>query len=101
MTVTAHQLRRSLQGAGVETGELDRAIARHGALDGEKVLAIEVAMKPPRDGVLEDRKAFEFAMRRKLGAAETGGPAVGGSALVPAQFREVLNEYFESLTEQP
>ena len=97
----AQQLRRGLQGAGVDTKGLDRAIARLGALDGEKVLGNAEAMQQLRAGVVEDLKAFEFALRRKLGAAETGGPALGGSERVPAQYREMVNEYFKSLARKP
>ena len=97
----AQQLRRGLQGAGVDTKDLDRAIARLGALDGEKVLGNAEAMQQLRAGVVEDLKAFEFALRRKLGAAETGGPALGGSESVPAQYREMVNEYFKSLARKP
>ncbi len=97
----AQQLRRALQGEGVDTRDLDRAIARLGALDGEKVLGNAEAMKQLRDGVVEDLKSFEFALRRKLGAAEAGGPALGGSEQVPAQYREMVNEYFKSLARKP
>ncbi len=97
----AQQLRRELQGKGVDTKDLDRAIARLGALDGEKVLGNAEAMKQLRDGVVEDLKSFEFALRRKLGAAEAGGPALGGSEQVPAQYREMVNEYFKSLARKP
>jgi len=65
------------------------------------VLGNAEAMKQLRDGVVEDLKSFEFALRRKLGAAEAGGPALGGSEQVPAQYREMVNEYFKSLARKP
>ena len=97
----AQQLLRDLQGTGADTRELDRAIKRLGTLDGAKVLGNADAMQQLRDGVIEDLKAFEFALRRKLGTAETGGPALGGSERVPAQYREMVNEYFKSLARKP
>jgi hypothetical protein len=45
-------------------------------------------------------KAFEFALRRKLEGAQTGGPALGGLDRVPARYRELVNEYFRSLGRQ-
>ena len=97
----AQELRRSLQGSGVDTRELDRAIARLGALDGASVLGNKDALEKLRAGVVEDLKGFEFALRRKLGAAESSGPALGGSEQVPAQYREMVNEYFKSLSTKP
>ena len=97
----AQELRRSLQGSGVDTKELDRAIARLGALDGAAVLGSKDALEKLRAGVVEDLKAFEFGLRRKLGAAESAGPALGGNGQVPAQYREMVNEYFKSLSTKP
>ena len=97
----ARELRRSLQGSGVDTKALDRAIARLGALDGASVLGNTAALEQLRAGVVEDLKGFEFALRRTLGAAESSGPALGGSEQVPPQYREMVNEYFKSLSTKP
>jgi len=98
---SAQQLRRSLQGTGVNTGALDGAIARLGALDGASLLGNKNAVDKLRAGVIEDLKAFEFSLRRKLGAPESAGPALGGNAQVPAKYREMVNEYFKSLSTKP
>lgn len=98
---SAQALRRSVQGTGVDTRELDRAITRLGTLEGANVLGNAAAMQQLRAGITEDLKAFEFALRRKLGAADTGGPALGGSEQVPAQYREMVNEYFKALAKKP
>ncbi len=97
----AQELRRSLQGSGVDTKALDRAIARLGALDGAAVLGSKDALEKLRAGVVEDLKAFEFGLRRKLGAAESAGPALGGNGQVPSQYREMVSEYFKSLSIKP
>ncbi|HYW51806.1 MAG TPA: hypothetical protein VE861_14420, partial [Gemmatimonadaceae bacterium] len=96
----AQALRRAVQGSGVDTRELDRAITRLGALDGAAVLGDPAALQQLRDGVVEDLKSFEFSLRRALGSA-AGGPVVGGSERVPAQYREMVNEYFKSLSRRP
>jgi hypothetical protein len=90
-----------VQGTGVDTRELDRAIARLGALDGAQILGNAAALQQLRDGVVENLKAFDFALRRTLGATESGGPALGGSEQVPAQYRDMVNEYFKSLAKKP
>ena len=58
------------------------------------------AMRQLRDGVVENLKSFEFALRRKLGET-SGGPVLGGSERVPSQYREMVNEYFRSLAKSP
>ena len=65
------------------------------------MLGNAAAMQELRAGIMEDLKAFEFALRRKLGAADTGGPVLGGSEQVPAQYREMVNEYFKALARKP
>ncbi len=97
----ARQLRRAVQGTGVDTRELDRAIANLSALDGAGVLGTPEALKQLRDGVVENLKAFDFALRRTLGDREQGGPALGGGERVPALYREMVNEYFKSLAKKP
>jgi len=97
----AQQLRRAVRGSGVDTRELDRAIARLGALDGAAILGDAKAMQQLRDGVIEAVKAFEFALRKTLGSAEGGGPVVGGSDNVPAQYRDMVSEYFRALSRTP
>ncbi|MCC7051904.1 MAG: DUF4175 family protein [Gemmatimonadaceae bacterium] len=97
----ARQLRRTLQGTGADTRELDRAITRLDALDGAQVLGDSAALAQLRGGVVENLKAFEFALRRKLGAPDAGGPALGGSGRVPARYRAMVDEYFRSLSARP
>jgi hypothetical protein len=96
----AQQLRRAVQGTGIDTRELDRAIARLGALDGAQVLGDPEALRQLQAGVIESLKSFEFALRRKLDASQAGGPALGGLDRVPAQYRELVNQYFKSLANQ-
>ena len=97
----AEALRRSLAGTGADTRDLDQAINRLGALDGAKILGNPAALEQMRSGAVENVKAFEFALRRKLGAAETGGPALGGNDNVPPQYRDMVSEYFKSLAKKP
>ena len=54
-----------------------------------------------RTAVVEDLKAWEFALRRQLGASETAGPALGGNDNVPAAYKDLVSEYFKSLAKKP
>lgn len=96
----AQQLRRAVGGTGVDTRELDRAITRLSALDGARLLSDPEAMRQLRAGVVENLKAFEFALRRTLGDTASG-PVLGGSERVPAQYRALVDEYFKSLARSP
>lgn len=90
-------LRRALRGTGVDTRDLDRIIARLEALDGATVLGDPTALAALRDGVIESLKAFEFALRQRLGGETGTGPALGGRDRVPVPYRAWVDEYFRSL----
>lgn len=90
-----------MQGTGVDTEALDRVIARLAALDGAAVLGSKGALEKLRSGVVEDLKGFEFGLRRKLGGTDNAGAALGGSEQVPAQYRDMVNEYFKALSKKP
>ena len=97
----ADQLRRSLNGTGVNTAELEKLIARLAQLDAAKILGDPAALEKMRTAVVEDLKAWEFALRRQLGASETAGPALGGNDNVPAAYKDLVSEYFKSLAKKP
>ncbi|MBI3789725.1 MAG: DUF4175 family protein [Gemmatimonadetes bacterium] len=97
----AQELRRSAAAAGANTAELDKLIQRMAQLDAGKILGDPAALEQMRTAVVEDLKAWEFALRRQLGATETAGPALGGSDNVPPAYRELVSEYFKSLAKKP
>ena len=97
----AESLRRSLAGTGTNTTDLDNAINRMRNLDAAKILGDPKALAQLRAGVVEDVKAFEFSLRRTLGAPESSGPALGASDNVPAAYRDMVSEYFKSLAKKP
>ena len=97
----AERLRRAARDAGADTKGLDRAINSLRGLDGATLLGDPAAMQRLRDEVVENLKNFEFALRRALGTADAGGPALGGSERVPAQYRDMVDEYFKALSRKP
>ena len=46
-------------------------------------------------------KEFEFALRRQVVGAEADRPALGGNENVPPGYRDMVNEYFKSLSTKP
>lgn len=59
------------------------------------------AVAGQRTAVVEDFKAWEFALRRQLGATDMAGPASGGNDHVPPAHRDLVGEYFKSLAKKP
>jgi hypothetical protein len=53
-----------------------------------------------RTAVVEGFKAFEFALRRELAGADKDRPVLGGNEDVPPGYRELVNEYFKSLSKR-
>lgn len=51
--------------------------------------------------VIEGLKAFEFALRRQLGAGDESRPVLGGNSDVPAEFKALVEEYYRSLARKP
>jgi hypothetical protein len=95
----AEALRRQLAGQGVDTRDLDKAIAalrdfeagRSGAIDDPR------GAERLQSAVIEGLKDFEFALARKLGGAQAGGPALGTRSPVPEEYRAAVEEYYRSL----
>ena len=94
----AEGLRRELAGAGTATADLDRLIARLRALESGRSFDDPEELSRLRSSVLEGFKEFEFSLRRKLGDDERDGPVLGGSDDVPAGYRDLVSEYFRSLS---
>ena len=47
--------------------------------------------------VVEELKAYEFALRRTLGEADGGKVMLGRSGDVPAAFKGYVEEYYRSI----
>ena len=77
--------------------QLDRAIdamrqlERSGALDDPR------AVERLETQVIDGLKDFEFALARKLGGAQPGGPTLGTRSPVPEEYRAAVEEYYRSL----
>ncbi|MFW6200524.1 MAG: DUF4175 family protein, partial [Gemmatimonadota bacterium] len=96
----AADLRDRLRDAGRDTQDLERVIDALRSLeeagiydDPEEVLRLQ-------EQALEHLQTLEFELRRELGAED--GPPVGlpGSDDVPAEFRELVEEYYRNLSRE-
>ena len=93
----AQALRRDLAREGLDTRELDRAIAGLQSLSNDRVLADERSAADLRAQTIEELKAFEFALRKKLGAGDDDRVLLGRTGDVPASFKQYVEQYYRSL----
>ena len=93
----AQALRRDLTEQGVETRELDRAINGLRSLADERLQLDERAAADLRTQTIEGLKAFEFALRRELGAGSDDRVLLGRPGDVPSAFKQYVEEYYRSL----
>jgi uncharacterized protein DUF4175 len=97
----AQALRRDLKRQGVDTRDLDKAIAGMQSLANERLLADERTAADLRAQTLENLKSFEFMLRKQLGAPEEDRVLLGRSGDVPAAFKQYVEEYYRSLARKP
>jgi uncharacterized protein DUF4175 len=97
----AQALRRDLKRQGVDTRDLDRAIAGMQSLADDRQLADERTAADLRAQTLENLKSFEFMLRKQLGAPDDNRVLLGRSGDVPAAFKQYVEEYYKSLARKP
>jgi hypothetical protein len=85
----------------VSTADLDQLIARLREMEAGRTFNDPEELERLRASVVEGLKEFEFGLRRQLGAADKEGPVLGGSEDVPQAYRDLVNEYFRSLSRRP
>jgi hypothetical protein len=95
----AERLRRELEQEGVDVSELDRILKRMRGLEGRGLGSDRQAVELLESQVIEGLKEFEFALRRQLTGNEDRRPRSGRQGEVPAEYRELVDRYYESLSE--
>ena len=96
----AQQLRRMIQGQGVDPRVLDDVLRNLRALDDDRVYQDAATLERLQTAVADGMKRFEFALRRQ---AETKGSEVflSGADDVPEQYRKLVEQYYKSLSKGP
>jgi hypothetical protein len=94
----AAQLRRMVQGQGVDPRLLDEVLRNLKALDDDRVYQDAATLERLQSSVAEGMKRFEFSLRRQ---AETKGSEVflSGADDVPEQYRKLVDQYYKSLSQ--
>lgn len=96
----AQQLRRMIQGQGVDARALDDVLRNLRALDDDRVYQDAATLERLQSAVAEGLKRFEFNLRRQ---AELKGNEVflSGGDDVPEEYRKLVDQYYKSLSKGP
>jgi hypothetical protein len=96
----AESLRADLRGiedVGELGAELNRLLSRFAALDDPATFGDVRGLQALEQDLIDGLKNLEFALWRKFGSSGGQRPALGASARVPPQYRELVEEYYRSL----
>lgn len=93
----AESLRADLRQLGVETGDLDRILGEFRALDRPETFGDVRGLDRLEQDLIESLKNLEFSLWRRFTGEGGPRPASGASARVPAQYRDLVEEYYRSL----
>jgi hypothetical protein len=96
----AQQLRRLVQGQGLDAKALDEVLRNLRALDDDRVYQDAATLERLQAAVSEGMKRFEFNLRRQ---ADVKGTEVflSGSDEVPEEYRKLVEQYYKSLSKAP
>ena len=90
-----------MQGQGRNVEDLTKLIEQLRKLEGSRAFNDPDELSRLRGAVVQGFKEFEFTLRRQVVGAEADRPALGGNENVPAGYRDMVNEYFKSLSRKP
>ena len=99
-TRDAEQLRRMVQGQGVDAKELDEMLRNLRELDDDRVYKDVEELERLQSQVTESMKRFEFDLRRQVEGADAQ-LLLSGSDDVPEKFRKIVEQYYRSLSKAP
>ncbi len=94
-------LRDRLADAGVGVEELDDVIRAMRVLDDRRVYDDVEEILRLQTLILEGVKRFEFGLRRAAGESDAERLLLSGSDEVPQGFRQLIEEYYRSLSRTP
>jgi hypothetical protein len=94
---TAEELRREAAAQGVGTQDLDRAIQAMRELENSRAGGDPEGVEQLQTALLERLKDFEFSLYRAVAGSGEGRPAVGARTSAPAEYRQMVEEYYRAL----
>ena len=90
-----------MQAQGQNVEDLNDLINQLRNLEGTRAFNDPEELARLRGAVVQGFKEFEFSLRRQLAGADVDRPALGGNENVPPGYRDMVNEYFKSLSKKP
>ena len=97
-TNEAQGLRDQLRNDGASTADLDEVLKQMRQLDDDRVYKDARELERLQTLVAEGLKRFEFGLRRKVEDATGDQPSLMATDEVPRGFRELVDEYYRSLS---
>ncbi len=91
------QLRNQLRAEGIDTGELDRVISSMRDLGASNIYEDRRSAIRLHRELLQGLKEFEYGLRRALTGPDPEQLQQVGSDKVPAEYRELVEEYYRAL----
>ena len=94
------RLRDQLHNDGVNPADLDEVLRAMRQLDDDRVYKDAKELEHLETLVAEGLKRFEFGLRRKVEDAADDQPTLASTDEVPRGFRDLVEEYYRSLSKQ-
>ena len=97
----AEAIRRDLRREGQDVADLDRLIERMRQLENAETFGDPEAARRLQSAVVEGLKTYEYTLRRQLEGPDRERLFLGGNDDVPTGFRQLVEEYYRSLSNRP
>lgn len=95
----AESLRNETTRLGVDTGDLDRAIAQLREFERAAIGGNGEGLDQLQDAIIAGLKTFEFGLVRRFSMADH--PSLGAPGAIPPEYRAQVDEYFRVLGRRP
>ncbi|HEX6629557.1 MAG TPA: hypothetical protein VF048_00615, partial [Gemmatimonadaceae bacterium] len=90
-------LRREVAGQGQDVGDLEQLLDALRTLESRRAYDDPEEVARLQQAVTEGFKAFEFSLRRAIQGDDPARPLLDRSAAAPAEYRQLVEEYYRSL----
>jgi hypothetical protein len=94
----AEKLREELARQNLDVPDLNEIIRRMEEFDRKQIYLNPLGLEQLEEGVVADLKQFEYWLRRELEGIGEGELYLAGSDQVPSDYRQMVEEYFRSLS---
>jgi hypothetical protein len=97
----AEALRQDLARQKLDVPDLGEIIRRMEEFDKKQIYLNPLGLEQLEEEVLTELKQFEYWLRRELEGLTEGELYVTGSDQVPVGYRNLVEEYFRTLSREP